>query len=403
MGNQPYQFQIVRSTPEFSELRSEWDTLLAQSSERSFYLSYDWFHAVLCLSGLPAGELYLTLVRRQGQLLGIIPCRIVSRRFRVFTLRSLELIGNIYSPFRGCLLARGEESMIAEAWAEFVLRQRRDDWEVMLWEGVSLGDPVVRALMSVSPVQPLLSSDFATVVTDLSQFSTAEGFYRALSKNVRQTIRTQITRMNREGCFQVVLTQGEALEPLLAMKHYKEIYCHSWKEPEPDLEFHTRLAAYLAPRGMLRLFILYFASDLKGVKPYIASYNSPIRGGDPPEGWIPLAACLFVLHDNQAYFLKTAYREEFARLGAGTVVFWFATKHLLEQDRVERIDHQKGGETYKLRWAGHVHETRRRLRLANPLFPRSLAEMWIERGLVAPYRRLRSTLRALQNRPSDSA
>jgi hypothetical protein len=391
----PYRFRTLKTMSEFVALRAEWDGLFERSRDRSFYLSYHWHHALLSLSRLPAGRIYLTLARRDDELVGILPCWLVSRQLRVFRLQSLDLVGNIYSPLRGCVVARGEEPSLAAAWLHFLQTEGRDDWDVMTWEGVSTGDAFVQALLAEARGQASIEKDFSSLTSDLSQFRNGDSYFGALSKGLRQTIRTQISRLNREGRFRVLLTDGRHSKVSTVLKHYQEVYEASWKEPEPDPEFHARLGSYLAGEGMLRLFLLYFTHD-SSLEPTITSYRSPIGVMvEPPQGWTPAAACYFVVHRRTAYFLKTAYREDFARFSPSTVLFWFATRHLLETDGVTIVDHQKGGEAYKLRWAGRLNEVRYRLRITNSGHCRPLAEAWIERRLLPPFRRLRSALRSL--------
>jgi len=64
---------------------------------------------------------------------------------RLFSYNSLELIGNIYSAYRGGIVLRGREADTAEALVNclFTHRQR---WDMIHFEDMPASDPLLAAL-----------------------------------------------------------------------------------------------------------------------------------------------------------------------------------------------------------------------------------------------------------------
>jgi len=393
-------FQTTRDREGFIALKDDWDKLAARIGGVGFYLTFDWFYAMVCLTQDPPDDLFVVTVRSEEELIGIIPCRIAVRRQRLFSFRCMEIIGNIYTPYRNALVQRGREREVAEGFADFVLTDSSKDWDLINFENLSMSDPFVtglRAALKNRNARSHLTEQFENVLTDFSGVKGSTEYFRGLGRGVRESIRKGVNRMNREGSFDIVLTKSDRDDVDGLMAHYYDIYSKSWKVSEGDPEFHGKLAHYLAPKGMLRLFVLCFRcicdNDAGDLPHPIPSYDSAIpAGASVSEGYTPVAAGFFAVCGRRAYFLKTAYRQDHVKYSPGSVVFWFAAKYLLDVDGVESIDHQKGGEAYKLSW-GEFNEMRFQYRAANPKSLPARLELWNEIHCIPVLRKIKKTLK----------
>jgi len=395
-------FEIIREREGFMALKLDWDRLVAEIGEVDFYLTFDWFYAMVCLTQNPPDDLFVVTVRSEEELIGIIPCRIAVRRLRLFSFRCLEIIGNIYTPYRNAIVRRGKESDVAEAFAGLILTDSSKDWDLINFENLSMRDRFVtglRAALADKNVCAHLTEQFENIVTDLSPFDCAEEYFRSLSRNRRKLIRKGVNKMNREGSFDVVLISSARDDVGTSMAHYYDVYSKSWKVSEGDPEFHLKLAHRLAAKGILRLFILYFRprreDDGKDFPHPVPSYDSPTQAGRSiPGGYTPVAARYFVVCGKNAYSLKSAYRQDYARYSLGAVLFWYAAKYLLDIDGVRVIDRQKGGEEYKLNW-GKLNEVRFQYRAANPKSLPARLELWNEIHCIPKLRKIKRTFKRL--------
>jgi hypothetical protein len=110
-----------------------------------------------------------------------------------------------------------------------------------------------------------------------------------------------------------------------AWADYEAVYAASWKPGEGSPAFLRALAEQEGAAGTLRLGIAR-------------------RDGQA------LAAQLWLVDNGEATIHKLAYREEAKALSPGTVLSMAMFRHVLDRDRVDRIDYGTGDETYKADW-----------------------------------------------------
>ncbi len=120
-----------------------------------------------------------------------------------------------------------------------------------------------------------------------------------------------------------LITGGDGLEEAIA--DFVTVYNRSWKQEEPFPEFVPALLRLAAGRGWLRLGI----ARLDGTA--IAS-----------QAWL--------VADGTAYIFKLAHDESFRQLSPGTVLTAFMMRHVIDEDRVGKIDFLSGDDDYKQDW-----------------------------------------------------
>lgn len=384
-------FEIVRTYERFLSLRDDWDGLLKENNNTNFYLTFDWFYAVLSFSQNPPRNLYIVKVRSEGNVVAFIPCFITKKRLRFFSLRCLELIGNIYSPYRGCIVKKEKENEVVDGLVEFLTSDRANEWDIIRFENLSPKDSFVSrfgAAFKKRNARCRRIDDFVNVIIDFSSFKNSEEYFKSLSKKTRRNIKQDINRINRDGDFDIVLTMDRDQDLDVSMSHYKAIYDASWKKSEAHPDFHSKLAKYVIGKKCLRLFVLYYrpfdmGDDQDEVLHTFPSLRSEIqRGRAVPDDYIPLAAFYVIYYGGHAYALKTAYREEYSKYSPGTVIFCFLVKYLIDADKCKIIDLQKGDDAYKFKW-GEINETLIKYHIANPKSIRANFELWNEHHLIS--------------------
>ena len=106
---------------------------------------------------------------------------------------------------------------------------------------------------------------------------------------------------------------------------YEEVYRASWKPEEGSPAFLRALAEQEGAAGTLRLGIAR-------------------KDGEA------VAAQLWLVENEEAWIHKLAYREDAKALSPGTVLSMAMFRHVLDEDRVARIDYGTGDEPYKADW-----------------------------------------------------
>lgn len=389
------ELKIFETFSEFMEIKYEWEQLLCESNQQNFYVSFDWFYSVLKFSKNTNKELFIVSVEKNRTIIGIAPLVIIKRKFRIFFLNSLEIIGSLYSPHRAFITRKGYELEFANYLFEFLCIKNIAKWDVINFIDLSPKDLSIATLIKLfkeRKFQVKIFEQFVNIKTKVSVDLNSEGFFKTLKKGHKQNIRTAINKISRAGNFDIILVKNESQDIETAMLHYYDIYKNSWKEKEEDPGFHGKLAKYLAKKNFLRLFILYFCPNknietpkgLNTIKSYRYSIN---REKQIPKKYIPIASCFFIVYKKHAFFLKTAYREEYKDFSAGNILLWFAIKYLLDEDKCYEIDHQKGCENYKLNW-GKIDEKRFVFQAANMICIKAILLFWLDKKIIGNLRKI---------------
>jgi CelD/BcsL family acetyltransferase involved in cellulose biosynthesis len=151
-----------------------------------------------------------------------------------------------------------------------------------------------------------------------------EQYLSSLPTRVANTVKRKTRKLlQAENSGVRIVTGGPTLEA--AISQYVSIYNQSWKRPEPYREFMPGLLRLAARKGWLRLAI----ADLQGQA---------------------IAAQVWLVCDGTAYIFKLAYDQKFSQYSPGTILTAKLMEHVIEHDRVKRIDYLSGDDGYKQDW-----------------------------------------------------
>ncbi len=369
--------EIIRDLEKFQTLKSGWDELNAKNGNNNFYRSYDWFFSALNFFSFPPEELFIITFRSGGRLIAVAPCCINKRDYRFYPLKSLEIIGNIYSPSRECVVLRGMEEEVAGRLLSLLTEEEASQWQMLDFTGMARNDSFFVALRGTANTMKLRSRSVELYENLANDFFSAENsdlYFKSLTRNWRKNIKKGINRLNRLGGFEVKLFTDSGADLDSAMIDYNDIYSRSWKIEELDPNFHKKLAQYTAGKEMLRLFILYCNSDDGGRK-------------------IPVAANYMIKYGRRVFFLKSCYRQDYSKSSAGTVLNWFSFKHLIDVDRCNAVDFQIGDDAYKKDWGGKVNSILDRFVLANPRSRKATIDLFNESNVMPALRNVKRLFR----------
>lgn len=151
-----------------------------------------------------------------------------------------------------------------------------------------------------------------------------ETYFAARSANHRYNVRRRQRALERKGNLEFALVVGGDLAPVL--EEYREVSLASWKEPQTMISLGTlELIEMAARKGALRLGILRVDGVAAAVQFWI------VTGG-------------------VAHCARLAYHEGYKHLAVGVVLTNFMVRHVLDEDRADRIDFGYGAEDYKDDW-----------------------------------------------------
>jgi hypothetical protein len=380
--------KTINSVDDFLSLEDDWHELSADGCNDSFYLSYNWFYIILKLWDDPQKDIRIICIYDDNQLIAIIPTCIKKTLRRFFSFRILEIIGNIYTPLRGCVVRKNKEQLAAEALVSLLTSS--SEWDMIRFDDMSENDLFLNALVGKfrnEGIRCYLTNQYDNMVIDLSSIGDSSTYWNGLGASVRRNIKTRINKLNRDGSFDIILTTKLGQDLDNSILNYFKIYEKSWKIQETDQKFHLSLFRYLAEKGLLRLFTMYHCNKAESsteVSMMFSSYQSSIQDCCPvPKDSIPIATFFYLVYEKTAYFLKTAYREDYSQYSPGSVTMWFLIKWFIDVEKISTIDFQKGNDTYKYMWA-IVKEKRVLCKIANPRSFKASLALWAQYKVI-PY------------------
>jgi hypothetical protein len=132
-----YSVKVVNNLQDFEKLRVAWDELAAKHDSYFPFLCFDWFKIWL-KNFLDREQLFVLLLYHEGTIVAIAPFLIKTVRLHWVSVKAIDLIGNIYSPFRYFLFHaqyKGEMEHHLSLIVSF-LRTNRIDWDITIMNGI---------------------------------------------------------------------------------------------------------------------------------------------------------------------------------------------------------------------------------------------------------------------------
>lgn len=346
---------------------AQWNTLppdarvLLEQAE-GIFSDAEWWPVVLTHAVPSQAQAIFAIIRAAGRIAALVP-----------VLRSAGRIGGLTTPYT-CeytpLFAAGldQASRIAamDAFARFAggAGVVRLDAIPAEWDGlVSLEAAARRA-----GLVPLRFDHFGNWSEDVTGLDWPN-YLGARPGALRETIRRRVRRAEKQTDARFdVFTRPAEMD--VAAAAFESVYDRSWKDAEPFPAFNVGLMRAMAACGRLRLGVWSLESQ-------------------------PVAVQLWVVKNGHATVLKLAHDEAFKAHSPGTVLTALMLRHLLDVERVTRIDFGRGDDGYKRGWAS---ERRQRIGIL-------LVSPWRLAGAAALLRhaagRLRSVTRGLTKSTSD--
>jgi hypothetical protein len=387
---------VVETKEAFCLLKDDWERILSENDQHHFYLSYDWFYAVLHFYHDPPKAIRVFRIHENGRVIAIIPCCLARQKLRLFTLPTLQIIGSKLSSFAGCIVAKGWEGAVAMAFSDFLFEC--SEWKALCFDNISESDVFIQELIcTLKKKNARVKSNVHLVWNcwgaDSSSMASSQEYWNSLSDNKRRKIRRIFNKFNRSGDFEVVLIGSPGQDVDKAMVQYADICAGSWKTTDEEPVFQHRLAKYLLDNGCLRIFLLYHRDQVvKETKPKPFSPQECLVISEELISGKPIAAQFVIVRGTHAFFIRTAYLEDYASYSPGTLLMWFILKRLIDVDHVRYIDFLKGDNPFKSDW-GKIRDRLMICFVSNPRSLRAHFELWFKIHVFPKFRKLMLSLK----------
>lgn len=355
MGKVPedsqYSIQVIREREGLEAIRERWNALARAQGSYGAFLCFEWFSLWL-EHFLGKQELFILTVRDGNAIVCIAPCLRKARKMYGVQAWSIELIGNVYSPFRYILIDPNGETEVARLVSALVafFEKERAYWDMVDFRSIPEEKgrfELLKAAVQDSKMPACLYTDFGDWYLDNIDFS-GEEFIAGLPKAVRKDVAYCRRRLEKMGKVEIKIVQEMSCLDQF-MDDYYMVYAKSWQKREKiGPSFHRDLATMAAKMGWLRLGFLIYDQD-------------------------PIAAQFWITCQDTSFILKTVYDQKYRRFSPGKMLTAEMMKYAIDVDRVNEIDYGQGDEAYKKVWTPERRERKGILAFNNSITGRYLA------------------------------
>ena len=331
--------ELIRSETEFLSLREQWDALVDASVYPNIFTTWDWQTIWWRWFGKNTkhGELFILLLREDGELVGIVPFYRHRRRPPFFLGKHLNFIGfgRTAPEYLGPIVRQGFVEKVVDATVEF-LKTNPSEWDSMFIEDYALDDPATVALAERLRLVFTSYSAPGEVRYILPLFESYETYLKSLGTHNRKRKRSYMNQAKKRynACveFQTVENLDEWF-PLIV--HLTTESRTRLGQSSPFLKqdfagFHRDILCALLPQNRALIQFLYFKDR-------------------PVALWYA-----FLLNDNCYAYQQGSLR---GVLGSpGIIATFFLLEHLMERGYKE-FDFLRGLEWYKTSFTQQFRET----------------------------------------------
>lgn len=255
-----YDVEIVKKTKRLIELKEQWNHVLGKSSCDSIFLTWEWIITWWRHFGKNK-ELCIILVKKQNQIVAILPLMKEKEKYLGFTILKIKAIRNNHSPYFDLILTDDIERVIKVAF-EYINKLKWDVIELNRILSNSTSIHAIKKLSSRNVIRLVLQetvyrSPYVTVNNNWDHY------YGSLSKNLKKNIK------RRENKLQILgNTEIESIQFSDKLDYYLEkgfeIEASGWKGKAGTAilcnknvrNFYSDLAHTSAMKGWLSLSFL---------------------------------------------------------------------------------------------------------------------------------------------------
>lgn len=246
----------------------------------------------------------------------ILPVKYENTRF----CRTLLSLSNFYSP----IYRIPNFQKLAD------LLKPEKSWDVLKLQPLSENDAAkIVTQLKNSGIPTLTYFCFGNWYLDLNGRS-FEAYFSGLSSRIKNTVERKTKKFFAMPNTNLkIISKNHELEA--AISDYNRVYQASWKQDESHPDFIAGLCHLAASQNALRLGIAYVDD-------------------------VAIAAQLWIVADKTAYIYKLAYDEAYKNLGVGSILTAKLMRHVIDVDKVEKVDYLTGDDAYKKDWMSHRQE-----------------------------------------------
>lgn len=172
----------------------------------------------------------------------------------------------------------------------------------------------------------------------LTNSQSFDDYWISRPSQLKNTLKRKANKLKTKDIEYRIVQHPEEVVSAVAL--YEQTYHASWKQDEPYPNFIPGLAQMAAEQGWLRLGLLFIDQEIA-------------------------AAQLWLTVADTAYIFKLCQKPDFDQYSPGSLLTVYLMKHVIDIDKVRKVDFLSGDDHYKKDWMTQ-REERWGLQIANP-------------------------------------
>lgn len=331
----PYRVEVLRSLKEFESIGDELAHILPAQSIPQPFMAMAWLKA--WIGQFLAGKtIWVVTVRRNNELVGLLPLCIRRRRIGPLSFRTLEYIGAKHAGWIG--LIEDEDISTVTGLMLRELYQNPGQWDLGLFEKLRKKDNVIMLGERLKDVGFSVRTYPLVNIHGLNTYSSGEVFLASLKSRKKafiNDVRRLHRKLSKNGIVQVsVYGARSKLEVAHGLDAIDEVIAHSWQGKTGVSPFaHKNLAAR------------HFHHDLiKQASPDC----SPIIQVLTLDGR-PIAYDYGFQAGSHFTIYSVEYHEAYAAFSPGHMLHYFSISSMFDEG-VRSVDFGIGEGDYKRNW-----------------------------------------------------
>ena len=319
---EPYQIKIFSN---ILGLPNDAVALLKQAEQQNVFTGFDWYQ-IFCshVANLTGQVRFYCLLDNDNNTIAILPLWLQPQKLFGITYFKLSSLTNYYAPIFNLAVNRHQiTQQLALTIFLKMIKKSRDSWDFMDIGPIDseLRDELFKVAKSLAlPAFPYwLTTNYYHKIN-----SSFEHYMQNRPSKVRNTINRKLKKLEKTTSWKVDIVTDQA-NINNVIKFYHGIYSDSWKIDEPFPKFINSLITLSATKGWLRLGVLYIEDT-------------------------PVAVQFWLVANRTAFIYKLAYINSYRQYSVGTILTAKMLEHVIEIDKVEKIDYLTGSDNYKTDW-----------------------------------------------------
>ena len=271
----------------------------------------------------------ILLLYKEDEVVTIAPFLIREEKFKGINVRKIELIGNVYSPFRYLLFSELEDGKREKNlfFIFYFFSKIYKQWDILDMYPIPEENNYFDILNMTIKKTGLKHSEyfcFGDWYLDEIEYSGDE-YIASLPKKIRKDVPYCRRRLQKMGNLEFKLIKNDDLTDNY-MNLYYDLYSKSWQKKEGiGPTFHRGLAKMAAKKDWLRLGFLFFDGS-------------------------PISSQFWMSCNSTAFILKTVYDQNYNKFSPGKILTSEMIKYVIDTDKVKTVDYVQGDESYKKDW-----------------------------------------------------